>query len=313
MLSASPPSRLIGLTSALLVACIWTGFMLMSRLAASQTMTVFDLAAVRYGLAGLLMAPFVVRWWPRHLAWWQVLVMASGAGVPYVLLSYGGFTLSSAAAGGVFMNGSLPLFSVIVSGLWEKTRPPAAMLAGISVIIAGCAMTALGQAGGPGFSASSQAWTGYAMFAASSVLLALYMSATRIWQVTARELLAIIPVTNALLYLPVWWALLPSNLSQAPLAEVFTQAAYHAIGPSIAAVALLTLAVYHLGTARTAAIMAAVPGAVAVGAYFLLAEPLSGLALAGLALVTAGILLTVLVRSKAVAIKPCTSRPGPAG
>lgn len=69
------------------------------------------------------------------------------------------------------------------------------------------------------------------------------------------------------------------------------QAVYQGVLVVFVAMLLYTLAVRHLGPQTVALLMAVVPGLSALAAVPVLGEPLSLLALAGLAAVTAGAVL----------------------
>jgi len=77
----------------------------------------------------------------------------------------------------------------------------------------------------------------------------------------------------------------------APWSEIVLQGAYQGLGPSVLAVLLFTTAVRTIGPSATAAMMAMVPGMVALVAIPVLGEWPSLLAWAGLFLATGGILL----------------------
>jgi drug/metabolite transporter (DMT)-like permease len=96
---------------------------------------------------------------------------------------------------------------------------------------------------------------------------------------------------SALLYLPIWWLFLPSTLAQAPAREILMQAAYQGVLVVFVAMLLYTFAVRQLGAQTVALVMAVVPGFAALAAVPVLGEPLSLLALAGLAAVTTGAVL----------------------
>jgi drug/metabolite transporter (DMT)-like permease len=94
----------------------------------------------------------------------------------------------------------------------------------------------------------------------------------------------------------VWWLLLPSNFAAVPFGAVAFQFVYQGFFAVLLAGFLFTRAVVAIGAPRTTAITPLVPAMAALAAWPLLDEPLGAFGLAGVALVTAGMLLAVVDR-----------------
>ena len=282
-------SPLLGVFSALLVALIWSGFVVISRMGAKSPLTIYDMAALRFGFAGLLLLPATYLWWPRRLKIWQVLILAAGPGVPYALLAYGGFLFAPVSHGGVFINGILPVFTTFIALVWMGIKPTGRSLFAIFIILTGCALTAFSKGGFAG----SNSFIGDLLFAASALLLAIYMPATKIWKLTLKELLSFIPFVNAILFIPIWFVALPSNLKAAPWHDIFLQMIFQGLGPSILGLVFFFLAIKHLGATPTAAILAIVPSIAALMGIPLLGDIPLTLEWVGMGFVTIGIWLTL--------------------
>jgi drug/metabolite transporter (DMT)-like permease len=94
--------------------------------------------------------------------------------------------------------------------------------------------------------------------------------------------------------------MLPSRLGAAPLSEVVFQLVYQGALAVVLAGFLFTRSLVVLGPMALTAITAVVPALSALAAWPLLGEPLGGEGLAGVALVTAAMLLGV-VQARGVA------------
>jgi drug/metabolite transporter (DMT)-like permease len=94
---------------------------------------------------------------------------------------------------------------------------------------------------------------------------------------------------------------LQTHLLQAPWTEVAFQAVFQGIGSVVISGITFTQMVRHFGPVRSTMITALVPGLSALGAVWLLGEPLHWNLLAGLGLVTCGILFGVRQAKPAVA------------
>ncbi len=282
-------SPALGLFSAFVVAGVWSGFVVVSRMGAQSPLTVYDMAALRFGFAGLLLLPASFLWWPRRLSPFQILALAAGTGIPYVLLAYAGFLYAPVSHGGVFINGVLPIFTTILSLFWLGIRPNKTTLLAVCIIISGCALTAFAK---DGFG-QSESLKGDFLFMAAALIMAAYMPATRIWKVTLKELLSFVPIVNAVLFIPLWWFFLPSNLENAQTHDILLQMLYQGLGPSIMGLVFFFLAIKHIGATPTAAILALVPSIAALIGIPVLGDIPVVLEWVGMVLVTIGIWLTL--------------------
>ncbi len=285
---SSPVRPLLGWLAAFSVVWIWSGWVVVSRLGVVQSLTIYDMAALRYAVASVAVAPFVWRFWPRNLPWWPILVIACGQGVPYLLLAFGGFLYAPASHAGVMMNGSLPIFTAVLGWFWLKDRPTGWRVAGMAVILAGCVLIAW-DGGSDGV--TDEAWVGHLLFLASTLFLAVNIVGTKAWQLTPKQAMVCIPTINILWFGPLYLLFLPKNIAAAPWSEILLQGLYQGLGPSVLAVLLFTTAIRSIGPSSTATAMAGVPGLATLMAIPLLGEWPSGFAWVGLILATGGILL----------------------
>lgn len=286
-----PPRRelLVGLACAAVVVAVWTAFLLVSRAGAVGTLLPYDLAALRFGVAGLVMLPVLLRSGLAGLRLAQALLLVVSAGLGFPLLAYAAFALAPAAHGGVMMTGTLPLWTAILAGLLLGERLGGARLASLALILAGVASLALPLLGG-----SPSVLAGDLLFAGASFSWAIYTIAARAWAVPPLPATAIVAVGAALLYLPVYLLFLPKGLAATPAAELVLQGLFQGVVAVIVSLLAFTRAVAALGPAPTTMIAALVPGLGAVLAVPLLGEPLEPWAVAGLVLVSLGMAGSVL-------------------
>jgi drug/metabolite transporter (DMT)-like permease len=85
----------------------------------------------------------------------------------------------------------------------------------------------------------------------------------------------------------------PSQLSVAPTSEMVFQAIYQGVGSVVISGITFNVMIRHYGPVRSTMITALVPGLSALGAVVFLGEPMSWNLVAGLSLVTCGILFGV--------------------
>lgn len=281
--------RRIGLACAFAVLLVWTGFLLTGRLSAGQAFTPWDVAALRYGGSFLAVLPVVaVFGWPR-LPWRQAMVIVATAGFGFPILAYIGFGFAPAAHAGVMLPGTLPFLSaalgaVFLAEAWTRNR-----VVSLAVVAAGIGLLAVDTFGSyPG------AWRGDLLFLAGSCSWAIYTLLVRRWQVPALTATMAVALYAAPVFLPIWWLFLPSNLGAVPLGVVAFQTLYQGVFAVLLAGFLFTRAVIALGAATTTSITAVVPAMTALAAWPLLGEALGVAGLAGVGLVSVGMVLAVL-------------------
>jgi len=280
--------RRIGLACAFSVLLIWTGFHLSGRLSARQALLPWDLTALRFGGSFLAAMPLVAMYgWPRLRPWRAVALIATAAfGFP--MLAYFGFGLAPAAHAGVVLAGSLPLLVAALSVLFLGERWTATRLLSLAVVAAGIALLFSDT-----FGAAPGAWRGDLFFLGSVLSWAIYTVLIRHWREPALRVTLAVAIYPAIVYLPLWWFVLPSHIAIAPVGVVVFQGLYQGIIAVLLAGFLFTRAVNAIGAGMTTSITALVPAMVALGGWVLLGEPLGPAGLAGVALVCLGMLLAV--------------------
>ena len=282
-------NRRIGLAAAFGVLFVWSGFYVVSRAGLLSPLKGTDIVALRILVAGAITLPFAWRWWPRHISFWKAMLLAAtGPAVLYSLIFYAGLRQTSVAFAGVFANGSLPIFTVLIVGLVLGAWPGRVRFAAISVIVLGTVVV-----GSSGMRTGNAAVSGIIFFLAASALLSVYTFFVRHWGITPKQALAVLNVPSALIFLPVWLTFLPSGISETPVTMILLQAAYQGLGPGILAVILYALAARHLGPTATSGFSAAVPATATVLAIPFVGEVPELLDWFGIALVTIGLFVMV--------------------
>lgn len=274
-----------GLIAALVVLCIWAGFILVSRHGGEGILTGWDVTALRFGVGALIALLFLPRITLPPL---KVIVLFSiFGGVGYAIAVYAAFRMAPAAHAAVLLPGALPFATAVIAWLWLKVVPTKPQRIALLLVFIGIILTAADTfTQGPHL--THLQLIGDLLFLCGSATWAVFTLLLR--RYPTQPLTAAVTTTlgSAALYLPIWWFFLPSTLAQAPVAEIVMQALYQGVLVVFIAMMLYTLAVRHLGGQTVALIMAIVPGLSAVAAVPILDEPLSLLTLAGLAAVTVG-------------------------
>lgn len=271
----------------------WTGFLLSSRLSVGQGFMPWDVAALRYigsFLGGSALA--LVLGWPK-VAPARAAALVASAGFAFPLCALAGVTFAPASHMAVFMPGCLPFIIAAAWALCFGERWTGLRFVSLGVVGLGVALLAAGTLGAwPG------AWRGDLLFLAGGVGWVVYMVLVRRWGLSAVEATLCVALGAAPAYLWFWWLFLPSKMAQVGWGAIAWQLVYQGLFAMLAAGLLFTRAMNVLGGPTTSTITAVVPAMTALGAWPLLGEPLSAAAMAGVAVVTAGMLLGVRAAAK---------------
>ena len=299
--------RATGIAAAVITVAIWTGFIVIGRASAGRTLLPFDIALLRIVGAAIVLLPW--GWWlarrqggSSSLGGFSPLplrpTVTAGVfgGLVYAILCDAGFFFAPAAHASVLMPGSLPLWTALLAAALLHDRITAARALGLACIVAGGLLV-----GGSSLLASlngGEVWKGDLIFMAAAFCWSVYSVLARRHQLN--PVLATIAITAFafLTYVPVFVLLvqagvLPTRLGVAPWREIVFQALFQGVGSVVISGITFVQMVRAFGPVKSTMITALVPGLSALGAVALLGEPLGWNLLAGLALVTAGILFGV--------------------
>ena len=294
---------------------IWTAFIVVARASADPArggvLNPFDIVYARIWGASLVLLPW--GWWlvrkarrtdpgagsllglsPLPLR--TTVQVGFFGGLLYAMLAYSGFVFAPAAHASVLMPGSLPLWTALLAIVVLGDRMTPARALGLVFIVGGDLMV-----GGSSLLHAldgSGVWRGDVLFMAASFVWSIYSVLARRFALQAVQATIAITVFAFLTYVPVYTALLllqwvPGQVLQAPWPAVGFQMLMQGIGSVVISGISFTLMIQYFGPVRSTMITALVPGLSAMAATVFLGEPLVWNLVAGLALVTTGILFGV--------------------
>ncbi len=280
--------RLLGLLCAGGLLVVWVSFHLMARLTSRQSLTAWDVAALRYGGAFLTALPLVAWLGLPRMAWRRVPVVVGLAGFGFPLCAYAGYQLAPAAHGATIMAAGLPVVAMLLGHALGITRIGWRQGAGLGLVTASGLLLVAVTSG-----LYARAWVGDLLFLAAISAWAVYTLLVGRWRLQALQVTLTIALLAAPIYLPVWWLWLPSGMAEASWGVILYQMAYHGAGATVLAMFLYTRTVHGIGAGPTTMIGAVVPALAALFAWPLLGEALPPLGLLAVALACGGMLLGV--------------------
>lgn len=294
--------RVVAVACAIAIVLIFTSFNLVSRVGTRSTLGVPDVAALRFGIGGLLMLPFCLRLGLRGLTLPKALALTATGGLGFALSAYVGFSLAPASHGAIFLHGVMPFFTALVAAivLGEITRRLAILGHGLIILgVVGMAWevsraTDVAQLAGDGF------------LMLASLVWACYTSLVRRFAVPAVQAASLVAVFSMFIYIPTYVFFLEKRLFTAALSDIVVQGAYQGVVVGALSILIFTRAVNSLGAARTGLFIASVPVLTTIGASLFLGENPSLTSIGFLILVTFGMILAI---SGSMITWPARERP----
>ena len=322
--------RATGIAAAVITVAIWTGFIVIGRASAGRTLLPFDIGLLRVLGASAVLLPW--GWWLTRgrrdtasssllglspLPLRQTVLAGFFGGFIYAVLCYAGFFYAPAAHASVLMPGSLPLWTALLAALVLRDPITPARALGLACIVVGDLVVG-GASLLQAFNGGS-VWKGDVIFMSAAFCWSVYSVLARKFGLEAVRATIAITAFAFCTYVPLFALLtasgvLPTHLASAPWGEIAFQALFQGVGSVVISGITFVQMVRAFGPVKSTMITALVPGLSALGAVLLLGEPLGWNLLAGLALVTAGILFGVrATRQKTtdlIAVRACPASAG---
>jgi len=271
----------------LAAVCIWAGFIVVSRLGVRTSLTPWDVAALRFGVAGLLLLPHL---WSKGLAldrlgWTGVAAIIAGCGAPMVLLVNVGLLFAPAAHGGALFPGVMPLMVAILAAAFlnEPFTPPKTF--GLALIVIGAIGVVWITGGGVG----TRQNIGHALFLGAGFVWACYTVAMRRARLDGLHAAAIAAVGSLVLYLPAYAFVAGTSVFRAPPLDVALQAIVQGVLTAVVALLLYGRMVSLLGATGGAAFVALTPAMTALMGVPVLGEWPSATDWVAIAAISAGV------------------------
>ena len=259
-----------GAVFGLAAVSIWSGWIVAARHGLKTTLTPWDITAIRFGVAGLIVLPYLLRKGLAidRLGWIGLAAILLGGGAPMVLLANAGLLYAPSAHAGALFPGVMPFQVSILAALVisEPFRGPKRI--GFALILAG----ALGIVWGAGGTIGSYQNIGHAFFLASGLLWACYTVAMRMARLEGLHAASIAAAGALFTYVPLYAFVTGASLTHAPWRDVALQGVVQGLLTAVISLLLYGRAVSILGASSGAAFAALCPAMTALFAIPVLGE-----------------------------------------
>lgn len=275
-----------GALCGLAAVSIWSGWIVVARLGLRTSLTPWDIAALRFGVAGLLMLPYVLRHGLAidRLGWSGLAAIVLGGAAP-VLLANSGLMFAPAAHAGALFPGVMPLLVALLAAVLLNEAFTTVKMIGFALILPG--VFAIAWVSGGEF--GSRQNVGHGLFLGAGLAWAFYTVAMRKARLDGLHAAAISAAGSMILYLPVYIALPGTSLATAPWRDVALQAVVQGVLTAIVSLLLYGRAVGILGASSGAAFAALCPAMTAVLGIPILGEWPTAPDWAAIGLISAGV------------------------
>ena len=240
---------------------IWSGWIVVARLGLQTSLTPWDIAALRFGVAGILLLPYLFKNGLAidRLGWVGLAAIVLGGAAP-VFLANSGLLFAPAAHAGALFPGVMPLLVALLAAALLKEMFTTAKKAGFALICPVCSSSR----GAPAVSWDHWQNVGHGLFLGAGLAWAFYTVAMRKARLDGLHAAAISAVGSMLLYLPVFVFLPGGTLTAAPWGDVALQAVVQGVLTAIISLLLYGRAVSILGASSGAAFAALCPAMTAL-------------------------------------------------
>ena len=259
--------------------CIWGGFTILSRLNLHWHVSAWDLVAMRFAIAFLILMPVLIYkkdlaflWHPRPV------ILALTGGLAYCLTVYTAFLQAPAAHAAIFLNGCIPLCTAVAAYLLFKQPFDKHTWLSLSIMLSALALMSYLML----HEQASAFGLGDILFLLSAVWWGIFTVLLKQWKLSAWHSMASVAIWSALIYLPIYILFIPKHFQEAEPVHLLVQGVFHGVLVVIIATLTYVAAIERLGAFKTGSIVTLAPFIAAVIAVPLLNEPLSPAIMCGL-------------------------------
>ena len=259
--------------------CIWGGFTILSRLNLHWHVSAWDLVAMRFAIAFIILMPVLVynkdlafMWHPRPI------ILALTGGLAYCLTVYTAFLHAPAAHAAIFLNGCIPLCTAVAAYLLFKQPFDKHTWLSLSIMLSALALMSYLML----HEQASAFGLGDILFFLSAVWWGIFTVLLKQWKLSAWHSMASVAIWSALIYLPIYILFIPKHFQEAEPVHLLVQGVFHGVLVVIIATLTYVAAIERLGAFKTGSIVTLAPFIAAVIAVPLLNEPLSPAIMCGL-------------------------------
>ncbi len=270
-------------------AVIWASWSAITRLAVTSSLTAWDIAALRFGIAGLFLSPILARRGlaVHRLGWPGIVMIIFGGGVPYALAAAGGLRFAPAYELAAFNPGCIPLLVTLIAAVVLAEKFTLTRKVGLACTTLGTLLVI----GGRVLAWDTKHLLGDALALSAALMWACFTATMRGARLDPLHAAALVSTGSLITYMPFYLLLRHSELAQLPPTELAIQSLFQGVLVTIVSLLLYGRAIAILGASGGAAFGGLVPALSALIAIPLLGEWPGSIHWLGIGLSSAGVYL----------------------
>ncbi|OYU42122.1 MAG: hypothetical protein CFE44_25815, partial [Burkholderiales bacterium PBB4] len=130
-------NQVLGVICGIGVILLFSSFTLVSKIGFASSLKIVDIAAIRFFIAGILMAPVLFHFGLSGIRFRDAFLLTFTGGIGFALLAYSGFSMAPASHGAALLHGTLPLFSAVLAYIFLAKKINAMRVLGLLGIFLG--------------------------------------------------------------------------------------------------------------------------------------------------------------------------------
>ncbi len=272
---------------------IWSGFILVSRFGGLSTLTIWDSIAIRYFVCATLLLPVWLWKYPFKLFQPKLIISSIVGALLYAVFSFTGFKYTPASHAALLLPGFVPFAVFMLSTVISGERHSLVSWLGIMMVSLGIMGLLLFNT-----DANFAVGKGHYSIIVGAFCWASYTVLLKRWAISAWQATVSLAVITALIYLPIYALFLPKNILQTSITVIAIQAFYQGFLATIVQMMFYVRAVHLIGSTTMGSLMGMVPIIAGFSAIVVFNEALTQALVAGLLLVSTGVVLSNTKRRK---------------
>ncbi|NBI51211.1 DMT family transporter [Photobacterium alginatilyticum] len=245
-------SNSVGILVGILASLIWGSWPVFSKVAITHSLSPLDIASLRFTIAGIILFPVLLYHSIKlRMIFSKGVILAIGAGAPYVLLAMYGIKMSSSTHFGAIAPSTMLVFSTIGSIVFLKEALTLSRCIGVAAIVTGVVWIGLSNLQ----NISTDTIFGDMMFIGCGALWASFTLLSKYWQVDSWSATALVSVVSGIICAPFSIEVIKNN----PVDLIVWHGVYQGVLVAILALYCYAKCVSILGAAKGALFSALVP------------------------------------------------------
>ncbi|WP_295813069.1 DMT family transporter [uncultured Nitratireductor sp.] len=299
--AAPPKARLAkGVLVGLAAALMWAVYNIGVGIGRTDGFTSADLAILRYAVAAAMLAPFLIHRWnrlPAGLTFRRVILLSLAIGPPFAFLFNTGYGLAPLAHAVVISPGMTMLVANALPALLDGQRLPMHRKLGMVVLVFGLVCIAADRPASA--AADANALLGDLCFVGSGTLWGVFTYLLGRWRLPAVETTGAVSLMTTVAFLPVYLLFFEPTATLSSW-QWIEQAFYQGVLGGCLAIVAFTAAISLVGPGLAGLFPALVPPLAVLLAVPIAGQWPNGLQMLGVAVATAGLVLSLDILSRVV-------------